>query len=308
MRLVKRDRTSVALISAFVVLISACEQTPDEPAATEPAAAALTETVAPPPASPPTGTTASSELAPGFAPIAFDLAESAWLVVAIDGEPLADRFADVATVRFTDAMLYWQGCNHHEGLFVPVGASFAVGPAMASLATCTPGGPDAVMAGILGSRPLIGRNIEGKVMLAAKGHSITLSRIDETSRKLPAPPLDRAPFRLMFEDGAGGAPLLSFSGGTFAVWMDCPAAIGGKTNVRNGRMTTSEVTVAPDCRSHRATAMAALARFFAAGPAIARGANGELLLSDGDTIINARQCHPDPSPCEHAGPAKERGE
>lgn len=300
----KRDPNSKALISAVTLLLSACDQTPVEPAAIEPDTAAPTATVAPPPSSP----TVSPELAPGFAPIAFNLANSAWLVVAIDGEPLADRFADVATVHFTDAMLYWQGCNHHEGLYVPAGASFAVGPAMASLATCAPGGPDALMAGVLGSRPLIGRNIEGKVMLAARGHSITLSQIDETYRKLPAPPLDRAPFRLMFDDGAGGAPLLSFSGGTFAVWMDCPEAISGKANVRNGRMVTSDVTVAADCRSHRSTAMSALARFFAAGPAIARGANGELLLSDGDTIINARQCHPDPSPCEHATTAKERGE
>lgn len=292
------------MISAAIFLLSACNRTPAEPAAIEPDMAAPTTTAVPPAGPPPV----SPELAPGFAPIAFDLANSAWLVVAIDGEPIGDRFADVATVHFTDAMLYWQGCNHHEGLFVPVGASFAVGPAMATLTTCTPGGPDAMMAGILGNRPLIGRNIEGKVMLAARGHSITLSQIDETYRKLPAPPLDRAPFRLMIDDGAGGAPLLSFSGGNFAVWMDCPGAISGKANVREGRMVTTDITVAPDCRSHRSTAMGALARFFAAGPAIARGANGELLLSDGETIINGRQCHPDRSPCQHAKPAKERGE
>lgn len=277
------------------------------------ALAACGEAGAPPPpdkapapadrANPTPAASPAPQLPAGFAPIAFDLGGTAWLVVAIDGKPLADTFADVATIEFTDAMLIWEACNHHEGLYVPVGGSFAAGPAMATLAACAPSTPDAAIAQVVGARPLVARNAEGKVLLAAGAHSLTLSQIDRRARDLPAPPLEAGPFRLMWDGGGSAAPVLSFRGSDFAVWMDCAGAITGKASLRDGRMMTGSVAVDPACKDHRGTATRALADFLAASPSIARGPNGEVMMSDGETVLVGRQCHPDASPCAHARPA-----
>lgn len=284
---------------AALAALAGCDHAPTASAADEvPVASASPATPVPAlPAAPP--------LPEGFAPLAFDLAETAWLVVAIDGKPLADTYADVATIQFTDAMLIWHACNHHEGLYVPVGGSFAAGPAMATLAACAPSTPDAAIARIIGARPLVARNAEGKVLLLAGGHSLTLSQIDRTARNMPAPPVEAGPFRLMWDGGGSAAPVLSFRGNAFAVWMDCAGAITGKAHVRGGRMMTGDVAVDPACRSHRGTAARALADFLAASPMMARGPNGEVMLSDGEAVVVGRQCHPDASPCAHARPARD---
>jgi len=238
-------------------------------------------------------------LTEGFAPIAFDLAGTSWLVVAIDGAPLADRYSDLATVHFTRSMLYWQACNHHEGLYVRTATSFAVGRATATLAICPAGSPDGVMAEVLGGRPLIGGNDEGKVMLVGPRHAITLSQIDARFHDTAPPSLETAPFRLLMPDSGSRPPVLSFRRGAFSVWMVCDDAITGKARIDDSAMRTTDVRTG-SCQSDRPTATRALKEFLGRSPSIARGANGELLLSDGDTIIEGRQCHPDPSPCAHA--------
>lgn len=291
-----RHFARVAASLAALAALAACDEAPPASAG-EPAPVIGASPVASAPVKP-----AAPQLPAGFAPIAFDLAGTAWLVVAIDGRPVADTYTDVATIQFTDAMLIWEACNHHEGLYVPVGGSFAAGPAMATLAVCAPTTPDAAIARVLGARPLVARNAEGKVLLLADGHSLTLSQIDRTARSLPAPPLEAGPFRLMWDGGGSAAPMLSFRGNAFAVWMDCAGAIAGKAHVRAGRMMTGDVRVDPACMSHRGTATRALADFLAASPSIARGPNGEVMLSDGEAVVVGRQCHPDASPCAHARP------
>ncbi|WP_066554052.1 META domain-containing protein [Croceicoccus bisphenolivorans] len=293
--MVERGNSLKWLLSCGLLALSACGSTPVVETEDEPIVPASPDPVAPSPVA----SGADNKLAAGFAPIAFDLAGSSWLVIAIDGEPLAERYSDLATVHFTDSMLYWQACNHHEGLYVKTRASFAAGPAMATLVACPQGSPDGAMAQVLGNRPLISRNAEGKIMLTSDKGSLTLSQMESAYRDTPAPPLEAGPFRLMIADGGARPPVLSFKGGDFAVWMDCPDAIRGQANVRKGRMATSDVAVQTTCDSHRQTAMRTLGDFLARGPSIARGANGELMLSDGETVIFGRQCHPDPSPCEY---------
>lgn len=290
-----RVRSLLKPLSFFAVLLLAgCGADPDPEPVVDAIEPMATATPAPDPA-PQLGI----GLAEGFAPIAFDLARTSWLVVAVDGEPLADRYADLATVHFSDSMLYWQGCNHHEGLYVATRASFATGQTTATAVNCPPESPDGTMARVLGGRPLIGGNAEEKVMLAVEGHSLTLSQIDSRYKPLAAPPLEAGPFRLLVPDGGARPPVLSFTGNRFAVWMDCAEAITGTASVRDGRMRTADVATG-SCQTHRPTATASLKDFFASNPRIARGPNGELMLTDGETVIAGRQCYPDASPCAYA--------
>ncbi|MBB3988710.1 META domain-containing protein [Croceicoccus naphthovorans] len=248
----------------------------------------------------PSPNVAVGNLAPGFAPIAFDLAGSSWLVVAIDGKPLSDRYSDLATVHFTDTMIYWQACNHHEGLYVDTGPSFALGRITATLVACPAQSPDAELAQVLGGRPLIASNAEGKLMLALKGRTLTLSQIDSRYKNVAAPPLEAGPFRIMLADGGSRPPVLSFKGNNFSVWMDCPAAIHGKARVSNGQMRTSDIAVTTSCDSYRPTAIRSFGTFLSQPLSIARGPNGELLLTDGITVMHGQQCYPDASPCNYA--------
>lgn len=256
-------------------------------------------TVTPTPTPEPVAPQGGGLLDEGFAPIAFDLAGTSWLVIAIDGEPLAERYSDLATVHFTQSMLHWQGCNYHEGLYVRSRTSFAAGRTVATQVACPDSTPDPAMAQVLGGRPLIGSNSEGKLQLAVEGRRLTLSQIDKRYNEPPAPPLEAGPFRLMTADGGTHPPVLSFKGGTFSIWLDCPGAVSGQARVDDGRMRTGKVE-ASQCETHRPTARRALETFFKGSPAIARGPNGELMLSDGDTIIQGQQCYPDPSGCAHA--------
>lgn len=291
-----RAKLLISLVSGSFLMLGGCGDDSAAEANAPPVTAA--------PQTAPTGETTptpmlTGELAEGFAPIAFDLAGTSWLVVEIDGEPLAERYSDLATVHFTSSMLYWQACNHHEGLYVRTSTSFAVGRMTASLASCEQQGPDEIMAGILGRRPLIGGNAEGKVMLVSEGRSMTLSQIDRAYKDTPPPPLEAGPFRLASTETGARPPVLTFDGGNFSIWMECDGAITGKVRVRSGLMQTSGVQK-HSCETHRPTATSSLEQFLSHSPAIARGPNGELMLSDGDTVIFGQQCHPDPSGCEHA--------
>lgn len=291
------------LISSAMLALCGCgddsvAETTAEPVPSAPATAVPEETAHDP--------ALVGDLPEGFAPIAFDLAGTGWLVVEIDGEPLAATYPDLATVNFTGSMLYWRACNGHEGLYVRTGTSFAVGRVTTTLATCEADSPDAVMATILGRRPLIGSNAEGKIMLVAGGRSMTLSQIDGAMKDVAAPPLETAPFRLSTPDSGASPPVLSFKGKAFSVWMDCPAAITGKASVNGQSMTTSDVNRS-ECETHRPTATASLEEFLSRRLSIARGPNGELMLSDGDTVITGQQCHPDASGCRHAELAGESG-
>lgn len=238
-------------------------------------------------------------LAQGFAPVAFDLAGTSWLVVAVNGEAMAERYSDLATVHFTGAMIYWQACNHHEALYVRTRTSFALGRAVAARAACPAYSPDHVMSAILGSRPLIGSNAEGKVMLIADQQSMTLSQIETRYSDLTPPPAEAGPFRLVTGENGARPPVLSFSGHRFSVWMDCPDAISGTVSLRRGKLMTGDVAQG-ECTSHRQTAIRALKAFLADSPAIARGPKGELMLSNGETVIHGQQCFPDSEPCAYA--------
>lgn len=283
---------SIAIVAALCV--AACDS--GDAGTTTPPPEPTTETTpSPVPAAPRGG---GGLLADGFAPIAFDLAGTSWLVIAIDGQPLGERYSDLATVHFTRSMLHWQACNYHEGLYVPTRSSFAAGRAVATLVNCPQDTPDPAMAQVLGGRPLIGSNNEGKIQLAVEGRSLTLSQIDRRYNEPPAPPLEAGPFRLLTEDGGTHPPVLSFKGGTFSVWLDCADAITGQAQVSEGRMRTGKVVPAK-CETHRPTTHRTLESFFRSSPAIARGPNGELMLSDGDVIIQGQQCYPDPSGCDH---------
>ncbi|MBS7670544.1 META domain-containing protein [Croceicoccus gelatinilyticus] len=283
----------IAIVAALAA--AACDSGEAETAAPSPAPTVIA-TPTPVPVAPKGG---GGLLEDGFAPIAFDLAGTSWLVIAIDGEPLAESYSDPATVHFTQSMLHWQGCNYHEGLYVRSRTSFAVGRAVATQVACPDGTPDPAMAQVLGGRPLIGSNSEGKLQLAVEGRSLTLSQIDKRYDEPAAPPLEAGPFRLTTAESGTHPPVLSFKGGTFAIWLDCHGAITGQAQVGNGRMRTGKVEVT-QCETHRPTARRTLETFFKGSPAIARGPNGELMLSDGDMIILGQQCHPDPSGCAHA--------
>lgn len=283
---------TIAIVAALAV--AACDSGDAETQVAAPAPTAA-PTPTPVPVAPKGG---GGLLEDGFAPIAFDLAGTSWLVIAIDGQPLAESYSDPATIHFTQSMLHWQGCNYHEGLYVRSRTSFAAGRTVATLVACPDGTPDAAMAQVLGGRPLIGSNSEGKIQLAVEGRSLTLSQIDDRYSEPPAPPLEAGAFRLMTQDGGTHPPVLSFKGGTFSVWLDCAGAVTGQAQVSNGRMRTGKVESA-SCETHRPTVRRSLETFFKSSPAIARGPNGELMLSDGDTIIQGQQCYPDPSGCAH---------
>ncbi len=252
------------------------------------------------------------QLAPGFAPLAFDLAGTGWLVTAVDGVPTADLQDDLATVHFGGSYLRWLGCNQMESLYIPLTRSFALGEPRQTTHDCTDSAVDAAMASVLADKPLIGRNREGKIMLAGKTHAITLSQIDSGPKDPEAPPLDAAPFEIMSPGAPGGRPVLALKNGSFAIWMDCPAAISGSLRLVEGKLRTGNVQV-KECESYRSTARDALADFFRVSPAIARGRGGELLLSDGKQVIAARQCSNGSAACRrtasaiHAAEAQEDG-
>ncbi|MDR7102487.1 hypothetical protein [Croceicoccus sp. BE223] len=292
-------RLALAIVLIAPALLAGCGSPPSaetsEPIAPPDSGSAEIGVPVPPVALPASAT----QLAEGFAPVAFDLDGTGWLVVAIDGKPLGDRWSDPVRIFFGRSSLEWGGCNSHSSLYVRSGASFVTqGSSISTLVACPPEAPDGIVGSVLNGRPVIGANAEGKIMLATKAHTLTLSQIDARPADVPPPPLERAPFRLSVADGGSQPPVLSFANGSFAIWMDCPAAISGKVEEREGRLITSAVVQTP-CDTHRPTATGALAAFFEHGPAIARGPNGELLLSDGDEVIRGRQCHPDPSPCRH---------
>lgn len=296
-------RLAFALVLVTPAALAACGTQPSVEASAEPEPIAPAETgpaetgvPVPPVALGPS----AAQLAEGFAPVAFDLAGTGWLVVAIDGKPLGDAWSDPVRIYFGRSSLEWSGCNSHSSLYVRSGSSFATqGSSISTLVACPPEAPDGIVGSVLNGVPLIGGNAEGKIMLATRAHTLTLSQLDARPREVPPPPLDRAPFRLNVADGGSRPPVLSFGRGTFAIWVDCPGAITGKAEERDGRLMTTAVVQKP-CDTHRPSATAALAAFFEHGPAIARGPNGELLLSDGDEVIGGRQCHPHASPCRHA--------
>ncbi|QNE06076.1 hypothetical protein [Croceicoccus marinus] len=242
------------------------------------------------------------QLAPGFAPLAFDLANTGWLVTAVDGVPTADLQDDLATVHFGRSYLRWAGCDQMEALYIPLTGSFALGRQERKTSDCAQSEVDDALASVLADTPLIGRNREGKVMLAGRTHAVTLSRIDSGPRDPAAPPLDAAPFEIMTGDANGARPILSLHDGRFAVWMDCPAAITGSLRLMDGRLRTGNVQV-KDCETYRAAARDELAAFFRASPAIARGHDGELMMSDGETVIGARQCNANPAQCRRTAAA-----
>ncbi|RVQ69524.1 META domain-containing protein [Croceicoccus ponticola] len=279
--------------------LAGCDAPPAAKADADPVAASPTPAPAPSASNfPGARTEGTKQLDYGFAPITFDMAMTSWLVVRIDGKPMNEMWDDPVTVQFGTSTLSWNGCNAHRGLYVQRGGTFATGPLTATTTRCAPM-PDGVIASVLAGQPMIAQNAEGKIMLATAAHRLTLSQIDGSPRESAAPAIDRAPFRLLTEDGGARPPILSFEKGTFAVWVDCPGAITGKVSVSQGRMKTAHVAMRA-CDTHRPTATNALKEFFAASPAISRGPDGELLLSDGDTVIGGNQCYTDTKPCAHA--------
>lgn len=242
------------------------------------------------------------QLAPGFAPLAFDLENTGWLVTAVDGVPTADLQDDLATVHFGRSYLRWLGCDQAEALYIPLTRSFALGEPKRKTSECADSKVDAALVSVLADKPLIGRNREGKIMLAGRAHAVTLSRIDSGPKDPRAPPLDAAPFEILTGDAAGARPILSLHDGQFAIWMDCPAAIGGTLRVVEGRLRTGNVQV-KECDTYRAGARDELAAFFRTSPAIARGQDGTLMLSDGESVITARQCGNDPARCRRTAAA-----
>ncbi len=240
-----------------------------------------------------------SPLAPGFAPLAFDLSGTGWLITAIDGVPTADLQDDIATVHFGQGFLRWRGCNMAQALYIPLKGSFALGEPETVDAGCSASEVDAAMAQVLAGKPLIGRNREGKIMLAVPDHSLVLSAIDSGPKDPAAPPLNRAPFVMLAPGAPDARPVLSLQEDGFTIWMDCPDAITGRLRLVDGRLRTAAVKVS-ECDSFRPTARESLAGFFRSSPWIARGGDGQLLLSDGATVIAARQCHPDATACKRS--------
>lgn len=242
------------------------------------------------------------QLAPGFAPLAFDLAGTGWLVTAVDGIPTADLQDDLATVHFGQSYLRWMGCNQMDALYIPLTSSFALGPPETKTSTCADSKVDNALASVLSGKPLIGRNREGKVMLAGPDHSITLSQIDSGPKDPPAPPLDEVPFEILAPGAPEGRPVMALHNGRFAIWMDCPAAISGSLRLVEGRLRTGNVQI-KECETFRPTARDELAAFFRKSPAIARSGDGDLLLSDGITVIAARQCTHEGARCRRTASA-----
>ena len=294
----KRGAIWLALCGAM--LLAGCDDAPTD-AMPDPlpltANSAVTEETADAPPNPD-----GLQLAPGFAPLAFDLTNTGWLVTAVDGVPTADLQDDLATVHFGRSYLRWLGCDQAEALYIPLTRSFALGEPKRKTSTCADSKVDEALASVLADKPLIGRNREGKVMLAGRTHAITLSRIDSGPKDPEAPPLDAAPFEILTGEAPGARPILSLHDGRFALWMDCPAAIAGSLRLLEGRLRTGNVQV-KECDTFRARARDDLAAFFRASPAIARGADGELMLSDGETVIAARQCKTNTARCRRTASA-----
>ena len=155
---------------------------------------------------------------------------------------------------------------------------------------------------MLADKPLIGRNREGKIMLAGRTHQITLSQIDSGPKDPEAPPLDAAPFEILTGDAPGARPILSLHNGRFAIWMDCPAAINGSLRMVEGRLRTGNVQM-KECDTYRTAARKDLAAFFRTSPVVARGHDGTLMLSDGESVITARQCSANPARCRRTAAA-----
>ena len=294
----KRGAICLALCGAM--LLAGCDNAPAD-AMPDPlpltAASPSTEEISDTPPNP-----HGLQLAPGFAPLAFDLANTGWLVTAVDGVPTADMQDDLATVHFGGSYLRWLGCDQAEALYVPLTRSFALGEPERKTRECRDSKVDAALASVLADTPLIGRNREGKVMLAGRTHAITLSQIDSGPKDPQAPPLDAAPFEIITGDAPGARPILSLHDGRFAIWMDCPAAINGSLRMAGGRLRTGNVQV-KECDTYRTAARDDLAAFFRTSPAIARGRNGELMLSDGESVMTARQCSANPARCRRTAAA-----
>ena len=283
-----------------MLLASGCDAAPERDPAAEPlplTAPADAEEMSDTPPNPD-----GLQLAPGFAPLPFGLAGTGWLVTAVDGVPTADLQDDVATVHFGQSYLRWLGCDQMEALYIPLTRSFALGQVERKTSTCGDSKVDAALASVLADKPLIGRNREGKIMLAGRDHNLTLSQIDSGPKDPKAPPLDAAPFEIMSPGAPDGRPVLSLHDGRFAIWMDCPAAISGSLRLVEGRLRTGNVQV-KECETFRSAARQELADFFRASPAVARGRSGELLMSDGETVIAARQCGPQSSACRRTAAA-----
>ncbi len=293
-------RALVAAWAICCVLMAACDGAPPDPMPEPLPIAAPSTRVEDAGESPPNPD--GLQLAPGFAPLAFDLTNTGWLVTAVDGVPTADLQDDLATVHFGRSYLRWLGCDQAEALYIPLTRSFALGEPKRKTSECRDSKVDAALASVLADTPLIGRNREGKVMLASRTHAITLSRIDSGPRDPQAPPLDAAPFEIMTGEAPGARPILSLHKGRFAIWMDCPAAISGSLRMLEGRLRTGNVQVKP-CDTYRAGARDDLAAFFRTSPAVARGRNGELMLSDGESVMTARQCSANPARCRRTAAA-----
>lgn len=290
-----------ALAIAGVLLAAGCDAVPQRDPATEPLPltppAADGEELAETPPNPD-----GLQLAPGFAPLPFGLSGTGWLVTAVDGVPTADLQDDLATVHFGRSYLRWMGCDQMQALYVPLTRSFAVGQVEHGTSICGGNTVDEALASVLSEQPLIGRNREGKIMLAGRDHTVTLSQIDSGPSDPKAPPLDTAPFEIMSSGAPESRPILSLHDGGFAVWMDCPAAISGSLRLVENRLRTANVQV-KECETFRSAAREELADFFRASPAIARGRSGELLLSNGETVIAARQCSAQSAKCRRTAAA-----
>ncbi|QQN74506.1 hypothetical protein [Croceicoccus sp. YJ47] len=263
----------------LAVLLSACGDRAEDTPPAAPVAAATTAT---------TGDAAAPALPAGFARGTFAGIEGRFRLVSLDDAAPPDDFGE-SSVRFTQTTLSWDGCNHHEGLYIATGDSLAVLRGPSTLVNCPPDGPDNALSAILTARPAIGRDGDGRIAIAGGGHRAILVPDGPARDSFPAPAIEGREFALMLSSPDGSPVLLRVAEGRLSVDIGCPDAISGRVDGQAGTLVLRDVesracpgTAAPSEAQRR------LLRVLSADPAYVVGPNGDLLLAAGETVVAGR--------------------
>ncbi|WP_239804720.1 hypothetical protein [Croceicoccus hydrothermalis] len=209
MRRIAARAAGPAVMAAALMLLACADDAQDTPAPTPAPDVATTGDASP-----------VRALPPGFVRADFAPVEGRYRVVSLDDAAPVDGFGE-SHVRFTRTTVSWDGCNHHEGLYIAAGDSIAVLRGPSTLVNCPSDAPDNVLSAILLGLLAIGHDRDGRIAIAGGEHRAILIPDGPARDNFPDQPIEGRTFALMLASPDGSPVLLRVEGGRLSVELGC---------------------------------------------------------------------------------------